>query len=81
MPFQQYFSYIVADPEKTTDLSQVTVRQTLSHNVVHLALNRIQTHSIRGDRVSVQSVGYITNVIFMVNGLIVRFVDGYWWNS
>jgi hypothetical protein len=25
-------------------------RQTLSHNVVHLALNEIQTHNISGDR-------------------------------
>jgi hypothetical protein len=35
------------DPQKTTDLSQVT--DTLSHNVVHLALNEIQTHNISGD--------------------------------
>ena len=35
------------DPEKTTDLSQVT--DTLSDNVVHLALIEIRTH-ISGDR-------------------------------
>ena len=34
------------DPEKTTDLSQVT----LSHNVVHLTLIEIRTHNISGDR-------------------------------
>ena len=33
--------------EKTTDLSQV--RQTLSHNVVHLALIEIRTHNISSD--------------------------------
>ena len=34
------------DLEKTTDLSQVTVRQTLPHNVVYLALIEIGTHNI-----------------------------------
>ena len=37
---------LVEDPEKTTDLSQVT----LSHNVVQLALIEIQTHNMSGDR-------------------------------
>jgi hypothetical protein len=36
----------VEDPEKTTDLSQVTDK--LHHNVVHLDLIEIQTH-ISGD--------------------------------
>jgi hypothetical protein len=36
------------DPEKTTDLSQVTDK-LLSHNVVHLALIEIRTHNISGD--------------------------------
>jgi hypothetical protein len=36
------------DPEKTTDLWQVTDK--LSHNVVHLALIEIRTHNISGDR-------------------------------
>jgi hypothetical protein len=36
------------DPEKTTNLSQVTDK--LSHYVVHLALIEIQTHNISGDR-------------------------------
>ena len=34
------------DPEKTTDLPQVT----LSHNVVHLTLIEIRTDNISGDR-------------------------------
>jgi hypothetical protein len=36
------------DPEKTNDLS--FVRQSLSHNVVHLGLIEIPTHNIGGDR-------------------------------
>ena len=35
------------DPEKTTDLSQVT---DLLHNVVHLALIDIRTHDISGNK-------------------------------
>jgi hypothetical protein len=34
------------DPEKTTDLSQVTDKLQ-SHNVVHLALIEIRTHAIK----------------------------------
>jgi hypothetical protein len=37
------------DPEKTTDLSQVTNKLYL-HNVVHLTLIEIRTHYITGDR-------------------------------
>ena len=36
------------DPEKSTDLSQVTDK-LLSHNIVHLALIEIRTHNINGD--------------------------------
>jgi len=36
------------DPEKTNDLS--FVRQSLSHNVVHLGLIEIPTHNIGGDK-------------------------------
>ena len=36
-------------PEKTTDLLQVTDK-TLSHNVVHLALIEMWTHTFCGDR-------------------------------
>jgi hypothetical protein len=37
------------NPEKTSDLSQITDK-TLSHNVVHLALIEVRTHNISGDR-------------------------------
>jgi hypothetical protein len=36
------------DPEKTTDLSQIT--ETLSQNDVHLALSGSRTHNFSGDR-------------------------------
>jgi hypothetical protein len=49
---QQYFSYIVAvsviDGENHRHVA--THLQTLSHNVVHLALIEIWTHNISGDR-------------------------------
>jgi hypothetical protein len=37
------------DPEKTTDLSQVTDK-LFSHYVVHRALIEIRTHNISGDK-------------------------------
>jgi hypothetical protein len=43
---QYYWWKKPEDPEQTTDLSQVT----LSHNVVHLALIKIRTCNISGDR-------------------------------
>jgi hypothetical protein len=45
---QFYWWMKLEDPEKTTNLSQVT--DNLYHNVVHLALIKIQTHNISGDR-------------------------------
>jgi hypothetical protein len=36
------------DPEKTTHLSQV-IDKTLSHNILHLALIKIQTHNVSVD--------------------------------
>jgi hypothetical protein len=41
--FQQYFNYIVA-------VNCIGGGQTLSHNVVHLALIEIRTHNISGDK-------------------------------
>jgi hypothetical protein len=56
--FQQYFSYIfwlVLLVEETGGPGEnhrpvTSHSQTLSHNVVHLALIEIQTHNISGDR-------------------------------
>ena len=42
--------YWWSKPEKTTDLSKVTDKLYLSHNVVHLALIDIRTHNVSGDR-------------------------------
>jgi hypothetical protein len=55
--FQQYFSYIVASfllVEETGGPEEnhrpvASYWQTLSHNVVHLALIEIRTHNISGD--------------------------------
>ena len=44
-----YWSKKPENPEKTTDLLQITDK-TLSHNVVHHTLIEIQTHNISGDR-------------------------------
>jgi hypothetical protein len=44
---QFYWWRKLYDPEKTTDLSQVTDK-TLLHNVVHLALIEIRIHNISG---------------------------------
>jgi hypothetical protein len=46
--FTTTYAISAYDPEKTTDLSQV--RQTLSHNVVHLAMIEIRARNISGDR-------------------------------
>jgi len=56
--FKQYFSYIwrsVLLVEETGGHIEnhrpvASNRQTLSHNVVHLALIEIRTHNISGDR-------------------------------
>jgi len=45
---QFYLWSKLENPEKTTDLSQVTDK-TLSHNVVHLSLIEIRNHNICGD--------------------------------
>ena len=49
---QFYWSRKPEYQEKTTDLSQVTVRQTLSHNVVssRSRQSRIRTRIVSGDR-------------------------------
>ena len=59
--FQQYFSYICISWWSVLLVEEIEVPgenhrpaashwQTLSHNVVHLALIEIQTHNISGDR-------------------------------
>jgi hypothetical protein len=49
---QFYWSRKPEYQEKTTDLSQVTVRQTLSHNVVSSRprQSRIRTRIVSGDK-------------------------------
>jgi len=50
--FQQYFSYIVAETGGPGENHRHVAShwQTLSHNIVHLALIEIRFHNISGDR-------------------------------